>query len=191
MCDRNSMRVIKKWQNEQIFFKALNQTSAVAGVCFRRIRAEELGRPCGSLCEAKKEVMRENVAASPALSRARDLQAIQRVNPMVEGQNKRRRLKKREIVCFSSIIAGEAHTDCSGIAVIFKVTHTNPCSGGATWNLPSGGEALLLQSFFLHLYHSLISTLSKPHIQMNFIFFIYSNKRMPNEALFRAGLDIS
>lgn len=53
-----------------------------------------------------------------------------------------------------------------------------------------GGEALLLQSFF-YAYITLISTLSKPHIQINFIFFIYSNKRMPNEALFKAGLDIS
>lgn len=190
MCNRNRMRVIKKWQNEQIFFKAVNWTPAVPGVCLCRIRAEELGKPCGSLCEAKKEVMGENVAASPALSRARNLQAIQRVSLMVEGQNKRRRLKKREIVLFSSIVAGEAHTDCSGIAVIFKVTHTNPCSGGATWNLPSGGEALLLQSFF-YAYITLISTLSKPHIQINFIFFIYSIKRMPNEALFKAGLDIS
>lgn len=147
MCNRNRMRVIKKWQNEQIFFKAVNWTPAVPGVCLCRIRAEELGKPCGSLCEAKKEVMGENVAASPALSRARNLQAIQRVSLMVEGQNKRRRLKKREIVLFSSIVAGEAHTDCSGIAVIFKVTHTNPCSGGATWNLPSGGKLCYFKVF--------------------------------------------
>lgn len=110
--------------------------------------AEVLSSPCGSLYEARKEVMRENVADSPALSRAKDLQAMQWVSLMVEGHNERRRQKKREIVLFSSIVTGEAHTFCCGIAVIFKVTHTNPCSGGATCKLPSGGESFATSTFF-------------------------------------------
>jgi len=114
--------------------------------------------------------LEKNVADSPALSRARDLQAMQRVSLMVEGQKERRWLKKREIGLFSSIVTGEAHTDCCGIAVIFKVAHTNLCSGGATCKLPSGGESFATSKFF-HTYLSffLISTLSKPHIHYHLL----------------------
>lgn len=111
---------------------------------------------------------------------------MQRVSLMVEGQNERRRQKKREIVLFSSIVTSEAHTDCCGIAVIFKVTHTNLAQEGQHVSCPQAGKALLLQSFstFISLSFSFLHSPST-------IFFIYSNKRMPNEALFKAGLEIS
>lgn len=109
---------------------------------------------------------------SPALSRARDLQAMQRASLMVEGQNERRRQKEKEIVLFSSVVAGEAHTDCSGITVIFKVTHTNPCSGGATCKPPSGGESFATSKFVLHLYlsHSHFPLSSNPIFKLTLSF---------------------
>ncbi len=73
---------------------------------------------------------------------------------------------EREIVPSSSIVAGEAHTDCSGIAVIFKVTHTNPCSGEATCKQASGGESFATSKFVLHLYlsHSHFTPLQTPYL---------------------------